>query len=421
MITSIRGFNDILPPETTLWQHIEGAAREVFKVYGFSEIRVPVMEKTELFAKGIGDTTDIVEKEMYTFSDRNNESVTLRPEGTASVVRAYIEHRLCNMPCAKLYYIGPMFRYERPQKGRYRQFHQIGAEVLGISDPMSDAETLDMLLAFFKKIGLDDIELQLNSLGCKNCRPVYREKLKQFLSEKKEQLCDNCQRRIDTNPLRVIDCKSRKCVEVTDDAPSILDYICNECKTHFEEVKGYLYLFGAGYSINPRMVRGLDYYTRTTFEITSDKLGSQNAVAAGGRYDGLVRELGGPDVSGFGFAIGMERLAMLLKEGSGSTSHEAGIFIVCIGKEAETEGIRILKELRERSLRAEIGYHDKGIKGQMKMADKLGARFTLILGDDEISKREITFKDMKTGVQEKVDIEGIAERVIDEIAQVKKV
>ncbi|MBI5893617.1 MAG: histidine--tRNA ligase [Deltaproteobacteria bacterium] len=408
MISSIRGFNDILSEETILWQHIEECARNVFKTYGFSEIRIPILERTELFSRSIGNTTDIVEKEMYTFLDRNNESLTLRPEGTASVVRAYIEHKLYNSPTAKFYYLGPMFRYERPQKGRYRQFYQIGAEVFGIDEPRVDAETLDMLLFLFNELKLDNVKLEINSLGCKECRPLYKQKLKIFLSNKKEELCENCQRRIDANPLRVIDCKSQKCIEITKDAPSILDSICGNCKTHFDDVKKYLALFDRKYSINPRMVRGLDYYTRTTFEITSNKLGAQNAVAAGGRYDGLVKELGGHDTSGFGFAIGMERLALLLKEAGGIIEPEPTIFLIGIGEKAEIEAIRILKELRESGFIAEMGYQNKGIKNQMKIADKLGARIALILGDDELANNEITLKDMKTGEQDRVKIEGLA-------------
>lgn len=408
MISSIRGFNDILPEDTILWQHIEKCARDAFKIYGFFEIRIPILERTELFFRSIGNTTDIVEKEMYTFLDRNDESLTLRPEGTASVARAYIEHKLYNNPFTKVYYLGPMFRYERPQKGRYRQFYQIGAEVFGIDDPRVDAETLDMLLFLFEKLKLSDVKLEINSLGCKECRPLFRDNLKNFLSDKKEHLCENCQRRIDANPLRVIDCKSQKCIEITKDAPSILDSICNSCRTHFDDVKKYLAVFGREYSINPRMVRGLDYYTRTTFEITSTKLGAQNAVAAGGRYDGLVKELGGPDISGFGFAIGMERLALLLKEAGEIIEQEPMIFLISIGESAEIEAIKILKELRENGFIAEMGCQGKGIKGSMKIADKLGARFALILGGDELAKKEITLKDMKTGEQDRVKIDGLA-------------
>ena len=414
MINSIRGFNDILPPETNIWQHIEKEAREIFETYGFSEIRVPIVEKTGLFSRSIGETTDIVEKEMYTFADRHGESITLRPEGTAPVVRAYIEHKLyANDPVAKLYYLGPMFRYERPQKGRFRQFYQIGAEVFGIDDPMVDAEILEMLVSLFQKLGLEGISLQINSLGCKDCRPPYKENLLNFLKDKKPSLCQDCQRRYEINPLRTLDCKSQGCIEITSNAPSILDSICEECKDHFEKVREYLELSQITFLLNPKMVRGLDYYIRTTFEVTALGLGSQNAVAAGGRYDGLVKSLYGPDVPGFGFAIGMERLVMLLKDrgqGSGSRSQQL-VFMAMLGERAEKEAVPLIKALRLKGIRLERDYGAKGIKAQMKRADKLGAKFVLILGDDELSSNSITVKNMENGEQEKNPISMIEERL----------
>lgn len=417
MLSSVKGFHDILPQEAALWEYIEKTARDVFRTYNFSEIRLPILEKTELFARGIGSTTDIVEKEMYTFPDKNGESLTLRPEGTASVVRACIEHKLCNMPVTKLYYFGPMFRHERPQKGRYRQFYQIGAEVLGADEPMVDTEVIDMLLTLFERIKLNGINLEINSIGCKGCRQIYRERLIDFLSDKSQYLCENCQRRVTLNPLRVIDCKSHKCIEITSSSPSILDSICLECKNHFEEVKRHLTILGRTFSVNPRMVRGLDYYTKTTFEVTSTKLGSQNAVAAGGRYDGLVKELGGPDVSGFGFAVGVERLALILQESS-FLQEDAPLFIISMGEEAEREAIKILKKMRASHFRIEMGCKNKGIKQQMKIADRIGARFTLILGEDELIKREITIKDMKTGGQERADIDKIVDKIRDKTSQI---
>jgi len=415
MINSIRGFNDILPGETGIWQHIEGEACRVFEVYGFSEIRIPIVEKTGLFSRSIGETTDIVEKEMYTFSDRHGESITMRPEGTASVVRAYIEHKLyAGDPVAKLYYLGPMFRYERPQKGRFRQFYQIGAEVFGVDDPRIDAELLEMLMYFFERLGLEGVKLEINSLGCRECRPQHKERLLNFLREKREGLCEDCQRRLELNPLRTLDCKSRTCIEITSGAPSILDSICETCKNHFEKVKESLMLAGVSFYLNPRMVRGLDYYIRTTFEITSAGLGSQNAVAAGGRYDGLARDLGGPDVPGIGFAIGMERLVMVFKEGRAAKQACAKsglVFMAVLGDRAEKEAVPLIKALRLKGIRLERDYGAKGIKAQMKRADKLGARFVLILGDDELSSNSITVKNMENGEQEKNPISMIKERL----------
>jgi histidyl-tRNA synthetase len=414
MINSIRGFNDILPPDTNIWQQVEKEAREIFAAYGFAEIRVPIVEKTGLFSRSIGETTDIVEKEMYTFADRHGESITLRPEGTAPVVRAYIEHKLYGTdPVAKLYYLGPMFRYERPQKGRFRQFHQIGAEVFGIDDPAADAETLEMLVALFQILGLEGITLHINSLGCQECRPLYKQRLLHFLHDKKPNLCQDCQRRFEINPLRTLDCKNPLCIEITSTAPLILDAVCEGCKSHFEKVKEYLTLSQVDYSLNPQMVRGLDYYIRTTFEITARGLGSQNAVAAGGRYDGLVKSLDGPDTPGFGFAIGMERLVMSLKDmrpGAGN-QRQPLVFFAMLGHEAEKKGLGLIKTLRSHSIKIERDYGSKNIKAQMKRADKLGADFVLILGDNELASGDITIKNMENGAQEKIPFNKVEERL----------
>lgn len=414
MINSIRGFNDILPPDTNIWQHVEKEARDIFAAYGFSEIRVPIVEKTGLFSRSIGETTDIVEKEMYTFADRHGESITLRPEGTAPVARAYIEHKLYGTdPVAKLYYLGPMFRYERPQKGRFRQFHQIGAEVFGIDDPAVDAETLEMLVAFFHRLGLEGITLQINSLGCKECRPLYKQRLLHFLHDKKSNLCQDCQRRFEINPLRTLDCKSPACIEITSTAPFILDAVCEGCKNHFEKVQEYLALSQVDFLLNPKMVRGLDYYIRTTFEITATGLGSQNAVAAGGRYDGLVKSLDGPDTPGFGFAIGMERLVMSLKDmmSTAEGKRQPLVFFAMLGHEAEKKGIGLIKKLRSHGIKIERDYGSKGIKSQMKRADKLGAGLVLILGDNELASGNIIIKNMQSGEQEQVALDKVEERV----------
>lgn len=414
-IKAIRGFNDILPSESEAFSLMEGEARRLFSSYGYSEIRIPVMEKTALFSRSIGETTDIVEKEMYTFNDRRGDSITLRPEGTAPVVRAFIEHRLYNSsPVTKLYYTGPMFRYERPQKGRYRQFYQIGAEVLGEASPKVDAEMLEMLMGLFKALSIEGATLEINSLGDALCRPAYRERLMRFLRGRTEKLCNNCTRRISENPLRALDCKNPQCIEATKDAPSILDSLCDECRDHFEIVKKNLKAMGIEAKVNPRMVRGLDYYSRTSFEITAAGLGSQNAVAAGGRYDTLVKELGGPDTPCIGFAIGVERVALLLKPEA--LKKTPLIVFIAMGEEAEKRSFDIIKTLREKELKVVADYGSGPLKSRMKRAHRTGARFTIILGEDELKDGVVTVKDMDSGVQEKLSPESIVKRRMGEWA-----
>ncbi|KAA0895159.1 histidine--tRNA ligase [Oryzomonas rubra] len=402
-ITAIKGFNDILPTESERWQYIEQAARRVFELNGFSEIRVPIMEKTELFCRSIGDATDIVEKEMYTFTDKGDNSITLRPEGTASVMRAFIEHKLyAQDPVAKLYYLGPMFRYERPQKGRYRQFHQIGAEITGVNAPLADAQVLNMLVQFFREIGLDEPSLQINSLGCPECRPAYRAALVAFLEERLDRLCEDCKRRFTTNPLRTLDCKVPGCVEATAGAPSMLDHLCGDCSDHFASVKRYLDSTATPYNINPRMVRGLDYYTRTTFELVTSLLGSQSAVAAGGRYDGLISQLGGPAIPGIGFAIGFERVALLL--GDKDFSRQPDLFIATMGAGERDFAFRLMHELLQSGVRVEMDYEGKSLKSQMRRADKLGARYSVVIGENEVTSGKASFKRMEDGEQIEVPL-----------------
>ncbi|MFQ5465004.1 MAG: histidine--tRNA ligase [Thermodesulfobacteriota bacterium] len=405
-VTAIRGFNDILPGASLVWREIENEAARVFSSYGFSEIRIPVVEKTELFSRSIGETTDIVEKEMYTFSDRRGGSLTLRPEGTASVVRAYIEHRLYALPVARLYYTGPMFRYERPQKGRYRQFYQIGAEVLGDDSPGADAETIEMLMRLFANLGLKGVSLKINSLGCQACRPEYRTRLLAFLRGVADRLCENCRRRIEANPLRALDCKSAHCVEATKGAPSIIDSLCGDCRTHFSGVKDRLGLLGVDYAVDPRMVRGLDYYTRTTFEIIAAGLGAQNSVAAGGRYDRLVEDLGGPPTPCFGFAIGVERLSLILSPERFKAPPL--VVFIAMGDEAASSGVEVIRRLRAGGLGVVEDFTPGGLKKRMKRADRTGARFTVILGSDELAEGAVTLKDMETSAQERVPIDGLA-------------
>ncbi|MFI5324144.1 MAG: histidine--tRNA ligase, partial [Thermodesulfobacteriota bacterium] len=380
-VRSIRGFHDILPEEIKRWHHIEGTAKKVFETYGFSEIRIPIIEFTEIFARSLGTTTDIVEKEMYTFEDRDGSSLTLRPEGTAGIVRSYIENSMwAKSPVTKLYYGGMMFRHERPQKGRYRGFYQIGAELLGPGEASSDAELIAMVWRFFEEIGITGyLKPELSSLGDTNCRPQYKENLTAYFSAQRDELCGDCQRRLETNPLRILDCKVKGCREVAARAPKMLDNLCPECSRHLDDVKEYLDSVGVPYLINPGIVRGLDYYTRTVFEITTEELGAQNAVAAGGRYDGLVEELGGPPTPAVGFAMGMERLVLLhekaFPDGFGK---EVAVFIAHLGEEARKKAFALAFKLRKNGVPAETEYGEKSLKSQLKRADKSGVRYTFI-------------------------------------------
>jgi histidyl-tRNA synthetase len=408
MITGIKGMNDILPTEMDAWHFLEAQVREVFHPFGFKEIRVPVLEKTELFCRSIGDDTDIVEKEMYTFPDKSGNSLTLRPEGTAAVMRAYIEHKLyAQNQVEKLYYVGPMFRYERPQKGRYRQFHQIGAEFIGENSPLADVQLLSMLCRLFEKIGITDASLQLNSLGCPECRPKYRQALLDFLAARLDGLCTDCRRRYQLNPLRVLDCKVEQCRTICQDAPSVLDYLCDDCSRHFDTVRRSLSALKIPFEVNNRMVRGLDYYTRTTFEMVSSHLGSQNAVAAGGRYDGLIASLGGPPVPGIGFAIGMERLTLML-DAAAIPSSRPDLFLVALGEKALDKGFTLLSGMQREGLHAEMDFSGKSLKAQMRRADKLQARLVLILGEDELARNQIQVRDMDNGSQDTVDLGNLS-------------
>lgn len=397
-LTAVKGFNDILPDDSKRWQFIEQAARRVFEANGFGEIRVPVLEKTELFCRSIGDATDIVEKEMYTFMDKGDNSVTLRPEGTAGVMRAFIEHKLYALdPVAKLYYMGPMFRYERPQKGRYRQFHQIGAEITGVHNPIADAQVLNMLTSFFREIGLDEPQLQINSLGCPDCRPAYRAALCAFLEERLSLLCDDCTRRYAANPLRTLDCKVPGCAEATAGAPSVLEHLCTPCDDHFAAVRWYLDSTATPYSVNARMVRGLDYYTRTTFEMVTGLLGSQSAVAAGGRYDGLISQLGGPAIPGIGFAMGVERVALLL--GDKTFSSAPDLFIATMGSGERATAYQLMDGLLRSGIRVEMDYEGKSLKSQMRRADKLKAVYSVVIGENEVTSGQAIVKRMDDGNQ----------------------
>src|SRR5712675_1050465 len=401
---AIKGVRDILPPESALGNRVEQTAREVFGTVGFAEIRLPIFEQSELFARSVGQETDIVSKEMYSFQDRDESSISLRPEATASVVRAYIEHGMQTLPGnVKLYYMGPMFRRERPQKGRYRQFYQIGAEVLGTSDaPGIDAEVIEMLLAFFERLKLKGAVLSINSIGDKKCRPAYVELLRAELEKVRDQLGADSQRRIDTNPLRVLDSKLEREQAIIEKLPRIADHLCAECRVHYAEVKRQLALRGITYQENWRLVRGLDYYMRTTFEITAPGLGSQNAVCGGGRYDGLVELLGGPPTKGIGFAIGEDRLLLSLQEsGKGQAPKGRDVYIAWMGERAYATAVRAAKDLRNAGFSVELPPTESKFGKALERADKLGSRYALILGDNEVSEGSWTLKTLADGTQQK--------------------
>jgi histidyl-tRNA synthetase len=409
LIRAVKGTRDILPPASSVWIRVEEIARRVFRAYNYQEIRTPIFEETSLFARGVGEETDIVSKEMYTWDDHGT-SLTLRPENTASVIRAYIEHSLHQQPgVQKLYYIGPMFRRERPQKGRYRQFFQIGAEAIGSESPAIDAEVIEMVVEILKAAGLEGFALLLNSVGCSKCRPVFIQMLRDRLKEVAPTMCSDCQRRAETNPLRVLDCKVPQDQPIIDALPSILDYLDDACKSHFEAVKTFLTDRGIPYEIKPRLVRGLDYYMRTTFEIVHGSLGAQNSVLGGGRYDGLAESLGSKVAApGIGFSIGEDRLVMSVEE-----KHQGAaaldLLIAPMGEAAFRHASLIAKELRESGTPIELLPEGKLKKG-LELANKLGARFALILGDNEIAAGEYALKDMTSGEQRKVSREELIEQ-----------
>ncbi len=412
-IQAIRGVKDILPTEIDAWQRLEHVARQGLERSGYAEIRIPIFEATDLFARGLGASTDVVEKEMYTFPDRDGKLLTLRPEGTASVIRAYIEHHLwTESALTKLYYLGPMFRHERPQAGRFRQFHQIGAEALGSASPLLDADLIVLLDRLFRALEIAPPTLLINSLGCALCRPAYRDALTAFLKPKAADLCEACQRRVDTNPLRVLDCKREGCKAVTKDAPVITGFLGPECVGHFDSVRSALEDVGVAYRVDPRLVRGLDYYTKTAFEFTAAGLGAQNTIAAGGRYDGLVEALGGPPTPGVGFALGIERVVTLLNHGT-TSSHAPGVFIATLGDAAARRLVPLLTALRDAGLGVDTDYDQGSLKSQMRRADKLGARYVVLLGDDELAKGAAVVRDMDTKAQTDVALAELVPHLVE--------
>ena len=410
-IKALKGFKDIVPGEVELWQYLEKSARSVFERFTFAEIRLPILEETQLFARSIGEATDIVEKEMYTFVDKQ---VTMRPEGTASLLRAYIEHGLyVQKPVQRLFTIGPMFRHERPQKGRLRQFHQMDVEVLGSESPRVDSELMAMGALLFAELGIN-VSLELNSLGCPVCRPGYREVLVTYIDERKDALCDDCKRRSETNPLRVLDCKVPSCREQIVDAPSVLEHLCGDCSDHFTKVQDGLNQLGVDYTLNKFMVRGLDYYCKTTFEFITADLGAQAAVAAGGRYDGLIETLGGPkDSHGIGFAMGMERLVLLLEQLKTEVkAAEVDLFVAGIGEEGAKVGYGLAHGLRAKGFSVAMDHEGRSLKAQMKQANKASAKFALIIGDSELESGAGVLRDMcKRDAEQqevKLNVEAIA-------------
>ncbi|MCX7921930.1 MAG: histidine--tRNA ligase [Clostridia bacterium] len=409
-----KGTKDILPSEVYKWQYIEKIIAELCRNYGYKEIRLPVFEHTELFQRGVGDTTDIVQKEMYTFTDKGGRSITLRPEGTAGVVRSYIEHGMASLPQPiKLYYNITAYRYEKMQKGRYREFHQFGVEAFGSEGPGIDIEIISMLIMLFDRLGVKDIALNINSIGCPECRSKYNEALKEYLKDRLENLCETCKTRFERNPLRIIDCKEEKCKTHTVSAPALIEHLCEGCEQHFEGMKAGLDNLGIAYNVDKNIVRGLDYYTKTVFEFVSKNIGSQGTVCGGGRYDGLIEACGGKATSGIGFAIGIERLLLVMEAQGISIPETQGIdiFVATIGDKAEKYAEKLVYQLRGNGINAEKDLMKRSLKAQMKYADKLGAVYSVVLGDDEVDNNKAVLKNMTNREQREVSLDSIIEEL----------
>ena len=410
MINIPKGMKDVLPSQSYKWQYVEAAARAVAKDFGFKEIRTPVLEHTELFLRGVGDTTDIVNKEMYTFTDKGNRSVTLKPEGTAGVARSFVENGMVNdgLP-AKMYYFSPAFRYERPQAGRLREHHQFGVELYGSASPQADAEVITLVDIFYKRLGLKEVKLQINSIGCAECRKAYSAALKEYFKPRLAEMCQDCNSRFEKNPMRIIDCKNEVCKSITANAPAITDYLCDDCRAHFEEVQKLLTLSGVEYKVNPSIVRGLDYYSRTVFEFISSAAGAQGTVCGGGRYDTLLQQIGEKPVPAVGFGGGIERLLMVM-EAEGVTipeSEKTRIYVAGMDEETRELAFKIVNNLRLNGISAESDLMERSIKAQFKYADKLGAEYVAVIGENELKNRVVNIKKMSDGTQEAVKIEDI--------------
>ena len=425
-IKTIKGFADMYAPESTLYTFMEDAARRVFGAYGYGELRIPIMEYTELFCRSIGTETDVVQKEMYTFADRKGRSLTLRPEATAGIVRSYIENSgHAREEVSKIFSFGPMFRYERPQKGRMRQFHQLDCECLGAHEPQTDAEVLLMLMHFMRELGLDDLQPELNTLGCSRCRPEFRRLLTEYLHGlNPESLCENCQRRIESNPLRVLDCKVPVCREQTEAAPQIPNHVCPECAEHFAVVRRILDKAGVAYTLNPRLVRGLDYYMRTTFEVVSTTIGAQGSVAGGGRYDGLVSQLGGPEVPGIGFACGMERLALMMSDKPAATEARPDFYVALLDPDAADTALLVAQSLRQAKLAGDTSFSSGSLKSQLRQASRRKAEYCLIMGKDELLAQKVLVKHMDSGEQVDIPLASLGDwaeiRYTDKLQQQRK-
>lgn len=405
---AIKGTKDVLPKEVHKNQYIEATALDIAEKFGYKEIRTPMFEHTELFQRGVGDTTDVVQKEMYTFDDKGGRSITLRPEGTAGAVRSYLENGLCNEALPqKVCYVGPCFRYEKPQAGRLREFHQFGVECFGTASPLADAELISLGKSIFDTLEVKDISLEINSIGCPTCRAEYHKALKEYFSSRKDELCDTCRDRLDRNPMRILDCKSPVCSEIAKDAPVVTDYLCEECDEHFKKVQEYLKAMNIEYSINPKIVRGLDYYTKTVFEFISNSIGAQGTVAGGGRYDGLVDELGGQKTPSLGFAMGLERLMMLMEAQNAPFPDASApdLFVVALGDKATLKAVEIVKDMRAEGFTALMDLNQRSVRAQMKYADKLGAKFNIVIGDNEVENGTAKLKNMNTGEETDIALE----------------
>lgn len=409
-----KGTKDMLPEQAYKWHYVEEKFADICRKYGFKEIRTPMFEHTEVFQRGIGDTTDVVQKEMYTFNDHAGRSITLKPEGTSGAVRAFIEHKqYAEVQPTKYYYDTDCFRYEKPQSGRLRHFHQFGIEVFGTSNMLADAEVICLANDFLTDLGVKEIELRINSVGCPECRAKYRQALKDFIKPRYDELCGTCKDRYERNPMRILDCKSEICQVIVKDAPRMLDYLCDDCRQAFEELKTNLTSMGIGYTVDPNIVRGLDYYTKTAFEFVTTKIGAQGTVCGGGRYDHLIEELGGPPIPGVGFGLGIERLLLLMDANEAYFPEDQGVevFIAVMGERAKAFGLKLCREMRQKGIVAEMDTLARNIKGQFKYADRLNARYTLVIGDNELDKGVVSLKDMAASSQREVAIEDIYKEI----------
>ena len=412
MVQKLKGTRDIIPGEIEIWQYIESKAKEVFENYGFSEIRTPVIEATELFQRGVGEATDVVQKEMYVFNDKANRSISLRPEGTAGVIRAYIENGMASMPSPiKLYYEMSMYRYENVQKGRQREFHQIGTELIGSASYMADIEIISMINKFLKKLNIKNVNLEINSIGCKKCRAEYIKALKEYIRPNLDKYCSTCQSRFEKNPMRILDCKEEQCKKLNQNAPEIIDYLCDDCKEHFEKVKEGLKDLDIEYTVNSRIVRGLDYYTKTVFEFVSNDDGL--TVVGGGRYDDLIEELGGAKTPAIGFGAGEERLVSVFQSENPDLIKKLRktpkVFVAYIGDEAKRFVNKFVEELRDNNINASKDIMERGLKAQFKYADKIGAEFTITIGEDELKNKVVSIKEMATGKTQEINIDNVVE------------